>query len=93
MREYVSTLASRVGHPALFTRSLFVFEQAMERGRYRYGRKARLVAGASLAISLREAHKGETIKDIAVSVPLPLNHTPVLKFIYVSISSTSLRLL
>lgn len=71
MREYVSTLANRVGHPSLSTRSLFVFEQAMERGHYHYGRKARLVAGASLAISLREVHKGETIKDIAVSAPFP----------------------
>ena len=93
MREYVSTLASRVGHPSLFTRSLFVFEQAMERGHYKYGRKARLVAGASLAVALREAHKGETIKDIAVSSTPHFIHDATLMQTYVSISLMSLRLL
>ena len=40
----------------------------MEEGRFRYGRKARPVAGSCLAIALREAQKGETIKDIAVRI-------------------------
>ncbi|KAI5124494.1 hypothetical protein M0805_003021 [Coniferiporia weirii] len=65
MRQYTVALASRIGHPALSTRSLYLFELAMDKGRFRYGRKARLVAGASLAIALREEQKGETIRDIA----------------------------
>lgn len=73
MREYISTLAGRIGHPSLFTRSLFVFEQTMEQGHFKYGRKARLLAGASLTIALREAHKGETIRDIAVSCHIILS--------------------
>ncbi|KAL5529117.1 hypothetical protein ACEPAG_5091 [Sanghuangporus baumii] len=65
MREYISALAHRIGHPSLSSRTLFLFELAMERGRFRYGKRARLVAAACLAIVLRENHKGETLKDIA----------------------------
>lgn len=67
MRQYTITLATRLGHPALATRTLFLFENAMRKGKFRYGKKARLVAGAALAIALRESRKGETMKDIAVS--------------------------
>jgi transcription factor IIIB subunit 2 len=37
----------------------------MTRGRYRWGRKAKLTAGASLAIALRESHKPDSLRDIA----------------------------
>ncbi|KAH8117521.1 hypothetical protein DFH11DRAFT_1724511 [Phellopilus nigrolimitatus] len=73
MRQYTEALAKRIGHPALSTRALYLFELAMEKGRFRYGKKARLVSGASLAIALREGQKGETIKDIAYL----LDETPV----------------
>ena len=49
MREYILALTRRIGYPSLSERTLFLFERAMERGHFRYGRKARLVAGASLA--------------------------------------------
>lgn len=68
MRRYIAALARRIGYSALTNRSTFLFERAMEEGRFRYGRKARLVAGSCLAIALREAQKGETIKDIAVRI-------------------------
>lgn len=66
MRQYISALTARIGHSALSTRTQILFDQAMACGRFHYGRKARLVAGSSLVIALREARKGETIKDIAV---------------------------
>ena len=47
-----------------------VFDQAMRAGRFRWGRKAKLTAGASLAIALRESHKSDSIRDIAVSILL-----------------------
>ncbi|KAL5490417.1 hypothetical protein ACEPAI_5250 [Sanghuangporus weigelae] len=65
MREYISALTHRIGHPSMSSRTLFLFELAMEQGRFRYGKRARLVAAACLAIALRENHKGETIRDIA----------------------------
>ena len=67
MHQYIVSLSTRVGHLGLAPRVQFLFDQAMAKGNYRFGRKARLVAGASLAIALREAQKGETIRDIAVS--------------------------
>lgn len=70
MRHYIADLARRIGYSALTSRTTFLSERAMEEGRFRYGRKARLVAGSCLAIALREAQKGETIKDIAVSILL-----------------------
>lgn len=69
MAQYTAALAKRIGHPGLFPRTQFLFDQALERGHVRWGRKARLVAGAALAIALREARKGETIRDIAVRWP------------------------
>ena len=66
MAQFTFTLAKRIGHPGLCPRALLLFEQALERGHVRWGRKARLVAGAALAIALREGRKGETMNDIAV---------------------------
>lgn len=37
----------------------------MAKGHYRWGRKAKLTAGASIAITLREAHKSDSLRDIA----------------------------
>lgn len=63
--QFIFTLAKRIGHPGLYPRTQLLFDQALERGHVRWGRKARLVAGAALAIALREGRKGETMKDIA----------------------------
>ncbi|KLO18795.1 hypothetical protein SCHPADRAFT_819130 [Schizopora paradoxa] len=65
MAQFTFSLAKRIGHPGLCPRALLLFEQALERGHVRWGRKARLVAGAALAIALREGRKGETMNDIA----------------------------
>ena len=66
MHKYTAALASRLGYPGLTARAQFVFDQAMEKGRCRWGRRARLVSGAAMLIILREAQKGETVNDISV---------------------------
>jgi transcription factor IIIB subunit 2 len=66
MHKYTAALASRLGHSGLAARVQLLFDQAMRKGQFRWGRKAKLVAGASMAIALREAHKGETLRDISV---------------------------
>lgn len=48
-------------------RAQYILEQAMRKGRYRWGVKAERVAGASICIALREAGKAETIREVAVS--------------------------
>ena len=51
-----------------------IFDQAMARGQFRWGRKAKLIAGASIAIAAREANKSVSLRDIAVSaLLLPLS--------------------
>ncbi|TDL27586.1 hypothetical protein BD410DRAFT_894660 [Rickenella mellea] len=66
--RYISALASRIGHSGLAPRAKLLFDQGMIRGQFRWGRKARLVAAAAIAIAAREAHKGTTIPDIAYLV-------------------------
>ena len=66
MQKYTAALASRLGHPGLTARAQLLFDQAMEKGQFRWGRKAKLVSGAAMVIALREAHKGETLRDISV---------------------------
>lgn len=66
MRSFTAALALRIGHPGLTARAQLLFDQAMEKGRFRWGRKAKLVSGASMFVALREARKGETLRDISV---------------------------
>ena len=49
MHEFVRTLAGRLASPGVAVRAQNVFDQAMDRGAFRWGRRARLVAGAALA--------------------------------------------
>ena len=73
MHQFTVALASRIGHHALATHAVYLFDQAVQKGGFRFGRKARLVAGASLIIALRENKKGETVRDIAVCFFLSLS--------------------
>lgn len=67
MHEYVRSLSIQMGAQGAATRAQGIFDQAMQRGKFRWGRRAKLVAGASLGIALREAKKGGSLRDIAVS--------------------------
>ena len=69
MHEFIRTLATRLGSPGAAMRAQGIFDQAMHVGKYRWGRRAKLTSGAALAITLRESHKSDSIRDIAVSIP------------------------
>ena len=74
MHEFIRTAASSLASPGVTARAQGVFDQAMRAGAFRWGRKAKLTAGAALAIALRESHKSDSIRDIAVSTyPIPLS--------------------
>lgn len=68
MHEFITAIAVRLSHPGSAGRAQVIFDRAMSKGKFRWGKKAKRVAGASLAISLREAKKSVSIRDIAVSV-------------------------
>ena len=68
MHQYIQTLATRLSIPGITQRAQGIFDQAMRIGQYRWGRRAKLTAGAALAIALRESKKNDSLRDIAVSI-------------------------
>ncbi|KAH9890673.1 hypothetical protein C8Q73DRAFT_765033 [Cubamyces lactineus] len=71
MHEFIRGLAGRLSNPGVTVRAQAIFDQAMRRGHYRWGRRAKLTAGAALAIALRESHKSDSIRDIAYLLEEP----------------------
>lgn len=65
MSIFINSVLSRLNNPGLSPRAEAIFTQAMAKGHYRWGRKAKLTAGASIAITLREARKSDSLRDIA----------------------------
>jgi transcription factor IIIB subunit 2 len=65
MSIFITSVMTKLKNPGLSPRAEAIFTQAMTKGKYRWGRKAKLAAGASMAIALREAHKSDSLRDIA----------------------------
>ncbi|KIK95247.1 hypothetical protein PAXRUDRAFT_399036 [Paxillus rubicundulus Ve08.2h10] len=65
MSTFINSVLLRLNNPGLSPRAEAIFTQAMSKGQYRWGRKAKLAAGASIAIALRDAHKSDSLRDIA----------------------------
>ncbi|KAF8843634.1 hypothetical protein BDN67DRAFT_896882 [Paxillus ammoniavirescens] len=65
MSTFINSVLTRLNNPGLSPRAEAIFTQAMSKGQYRWGRKAKLAAGASIAIALRDAHKSDSLRDIA----------------------------
>jgi transcription factor IIIB 90 kDa subunit len=65
MHDFIRSLASSLSVPGLSPRAVTLFYQAMTKGRCRWGRRAKLVAAAALAIALRESGKPDLLRDIA----------------------------
>ncbi|KAI0086609.1 hypothetical protein BDY19DRAFT_894320 [Irpex rosettiformis] len=72
MHEFITAIAVRLSHPGSAGRAQAIFDQAMFKGKSRWGKKAKRTAGASLAIALREARKSVSLRDIAFLVDEPL---------------------
>ncbi|PCH38471.1 hypothetical protein WOLCODRAFT_88121 [Wolfiporia cocos MD-104 SS10] len=65
MHGFIHTIALRLSKPGLTLRARAIFDQAMAKGQYRWGRRAKLVAGASVSIALRESNQGDALRDVA----------------------------
>ncbi|KAG1756488.1 uncharacterized protein EDB91DRAFT_1092925 [Suillus paluster] len=65
MSIFINSVLTKLKNPGLSPRAEAIFTQAMTKGKYRWGRKAKLAAGASMAIALREARKSDSLRDIA----------------------------
>lgn len=68
MHEFIESIANKLVNRGYAPRAQTIFDQAMRKGHYRWGKRAKLLAGASLSISLREANKSDSLRDIAVGV-------------------------
>jgi transcription factor IIIB subunit 2 len=68
MHAFIRTLSRQLESPGISTRAQTLFDQAMSTGNPRWGRKAKLTAGACVAIALRESHKSDSLRDISVSI-------------------------
>ncbi|KAJ7219141.1 hypothetical protein GGX14DRAFT_590252 [Mycena pura] len=66
MHWFIKNLARAAFVSAMTDRAYNLFQQAMATGEYRWGRTAKLVAGACICISLRLNNRPETFPDVAV---------------------------
>lgn len=73
MQDFIRSISTRLSNPGLSSRASTIFTQAMAAGHYRWGRKAKLAAGAAIAIALRESHKPDSLRDIAYLIDESIN--------------------
>ncbi|KAG6895360.1 hypothetical protein C0992_001667 [Termitomyces sp. T32_za158] len=71
MSQFISSLAASINASGLSPRATLIFTQAMTAGKYRWGRKAKLVAGASLSLALREYRRPDSLDNIAYLLNMP----------------------
>jgi transcription factor IIIB 90 kDa subunit len=65
MGLFIKSLAASMNAPGLTPRATTLFNQARAIGYFRWGSRARTVAGACLSLALREASRPDSIHDIA----------------------------
>ncbi|EPT06228.1 hypothetical protein FOMPIDRAFT_1109667 [Fomitopsis schrenkii] len=65
IHSFIQALAVRVSARGAAERAQTLFDQAMSRDKFRWGRKSKRMAGAALAIALRESKKSDALRDIA----------------------------
>ncbi|KAF9452268.1 hypothetical protein P691DRAFT_661264 [Macrolepiota fuliginosa MF-IS2] len=82
--EFIESLAKSLNATGLPPRVMTLFRQAKEAIQFRWGRRAKLVAGACLAIALRESNRPDCLRDIAYLLEEPL---PILSRSFVSLTS------
>ncbi|KAK7054967.1 hypothetical protein VNI00_003430 [Paramarasmius palmivorus] len=82
--EFIKSLAHALHVPGLTLRATTLCGQAMATGQFRWGTKAKMVAGACLSIALRESQRPDSLPDIAILVEQGL---PNLKRVLASVLS------
>lgn len=81
--ESIQTLADRLGHRGAAIRAKAIFDSMMQRPTLRWGRAAKLAAGAALVFAIREQDRGDYTHHIAYILSEPI----------VELKRTQLRLL
>ncbi|KAF6764781.1 hypothetical protein DFP72DRAFT_985912 [Ephemerocybe angulata] len=65
MANFIKSLAVSMNAPGLTPRATVLFNQARAIGYFRWGSRARTVAGVCLSLALRESNRPDSIHDIA----------------------------
>lgn len=71
MGEFIKSLALCLKASGLSPRAISLFNQAKSASNFSWGNKAKLVAGACLAIALRESNRPDALADISSVLGLP----------------------
>jgi transcription factor IIIB subunit 2 len=66
MHEFIKSVTVRLGCVGLAQRAMTIFDVVMNKGKYRWGRRARKTAGAAIALAMRESNKADSLRDIGV---------------------------
>ncbi|KAJ7109238.1 hypothetical protein C8R44DRAFT_884305 [Mycena epipterygia] len=66
MHWFIKNLARAAFVSSTTERAYNLFQKAMKSGQYRWGRMAKLVAGACISIALRESNRPEMFPDLAL---------------------------
>jgi len=84
MTEFMDSLARSFNSTGLSSRAMNIFHKTKETIHFRWGRSAKLVAGACLAIALRESNRPDCLRDISFLLDEPF---PALSRTFISVTS------
>ncbi|KAJ3564179.1 hypothetical protein NP233_g8462 [Leucocoprinus birnbaumii] len=71
MAEFIDSIARSFNATGLSPRAMNLFRQGKDAMHFRWGRKAKLVAGACMAIALRESDRSDCLHDISFLLEEP----------------------
>jgi len=84
MTEFMDSLARSFNAIGLSARAMNIFHKAKETIHFRWGRSAKLIAGACLAVALRESNRPDCLRDISFLLDEPF---PALSRAFISVTS------
>lgn len=67
VHNLIRTLAGRLGHHGVATRAQAIFDSMMQRTSMKWGKAAKLAAGAAVVFAMREQGRGDRTHCVAVS--------------------------
>ncbi len=82
--DFIESLARSLNATGLSPRAMTLFRQAKEAIQFRWGRKAKLIAGTCLAVALRQSDRPDCLRDIAYLVEEPF---PAVSQAFISVTN------
>ncbi|CAE6516593.1 unnamed protein product [Rhizoctonia solani] len=67
-KSFLAAVTRNMRQSPCTERAQYIMEQAMRKGKFRWGQAAERVAGASICIALRETGKAESTREVAVHI-------------------------